>query len=114
MTIYAIFDPTPGRADLPVPVAEKFNWLAALLPPVFLLRHGMWLATFAWVLGVAALVLLAPFVGEAVFWLYVLAAAWLGFAASDLIRRSLLRRGWVLRGERIAASAELAQLEALR
>jgi hypothetical protein len=115
VTLYAIFDPQPGKAHLPMPVAEKFSWLAALLPPVFLLLHGLWLETLAWVLGVAALVVVTPLIGDsAAFWLFVLSAVWLGLSAPALRRHALLWRGWRYRGERIAADADLAQLEAMR
>ena len=114
MALYAIFDPKPDTADLPAAIPEQFSWLAVLLPPVFLLLHGLWLEMLAWVLMVAALVVLTPFLGAAAFWLYVLGAIWLGFAAPSFRRHALQSRGWRLRGERIAADADLAQLEALR
>ncbi|MDB5473092.1 MAG: hypothetical protein JWP99_395 [Devosia sp.] len=115
MTLYAIFDPQPGKALLPKPVAEQFSWLAALLPPVFLLLRGLWLETLAWLLGVAALVVLASFIGSAAaLLLYGLGSIWLGLAAPGLRRHALRWRGWTYRGERIAASPDLAQLEALR
>lgn len=115
MTLYAIFDPKPGRPDLPAVLPEKFSWLAAFLPPVFLLKHGLWLELVAWILKVAALIVLARFIGDAAaFLLYILAAIWLGFAAPGLRRHALQRRGWTPRGARIAPSADLAQLEALQ
>ena len=115
MTLYAIFDPKPGRPDLPAVVPETFSWLAAMLPPVFLLKHGLWLEFVAWVLKVAALIVLSRFVGgDAAFLLYVLAAIWLGFAAPGLRRHALQWRGCTLRGARIAPGADLAQLEALQ
>ena len=115
MTLYAIFDPEPGRPDLPAVLPEKFSWLAAILPPVFLLKHGLWLELVAWMLKVAALIVLARFIGDgAAFLLYVLAAIWLGLAAPGLRRHALQWRGWTHRGARIAPSADLAQLEALQ
>ena len=55
------------------------------------------------------------FVGDdAAFLLYMLGAAWLGFAAPGLHRHALAWRGWRARGNRVAASRELAQLEALQ
>jgi hypothetical protein len=115
MTLYAIFDPKPGRPDLPAAVPEKFSWLAALLPPVFLAAHGLWLELVAWVLKLVALLVLATVIGEeAAVLLYGLASIWLGFAAAGLRRHALAQRGWRLRGERVALTAELAQLEALR
>lgn len=114
MTVFAIYDPKPGRADLPMAVPERFSWLAALLPPVFLIAHGLWLELVAYALKVVALVVLSGFIGgDAAFALYLLAALWLGFAAADLRRHALVWRGWTHRGERIALSADMAQLEAL-
>ncbi len=115
MTIYTVFDAKPGKPDLPAAIPEQFSWLAALLPPVFLLMHGLWLETLAWLLGVVALVLATPLIGgAAAFWLYVLGAAWMGFAAPSFRRHALQSRGWRYRGERVATGADMAQLEALR
>ena len=115
MTLFAIFDPKPGRPDLPAAVPETFSWLAAILPPVFLSVHRLWLELAAWLLGFAMLVVASIVLGGvAAFSLYILGAIWLGFAAPDLIRRALLRRGWTARGERVAYSADMAQLEAIR
>jgi hypothetical protein len=115
VTLYAIFDPKPGRRDLPAAIPEKFSWFAAILPPVFLAVHGLWLELVAWLLKLVALVVLSHFIGDdAAVLLYVLGAVWLGFAAPGLRRHALQWRGWTHRGERVALSADLAQLEALR
>jgi len=114
VTLYAILDPKPGRAALPAAIPEQFSWLAVILPPVFLLRHGLWLELVFFVLAVTALVLAAAVIGDdAAFLLYCLVALWLGFAASGLRRAGLRRGGWSERGLQVAASADLAQLEAL-
>jgi len=115
MTLYAIFDPKPGKSDLPAAVPETFSWFAAILPPLFLMAHGLWLELVAWLLKVVALAVLSGFIGgDAAFTLYLLVAVWLGFAAPGLRRHALQWRGWAHRGERVAASADLAQLEALQ
>ncbi|WP_332690234.1 DUF2628 domain-containing protein [Devosia sp.] len=115
MTLYAIYDPKPGKPALPAAVPEKFSWFAALLPPVFLVVHGLWLELVGFVLAVAALVFATSVIGEdAAFPLYVLGAVWLGFAAPGLRRHALAWRGWTHRGERVALSADMAQLEAIR
>ena len=115
MTLYAIFDPKPGKTDLPAAIPEAFSWFAALLPPFFLLAHGLWLELVAWVVAVLALMVLSGFIGDdAAFALYLLGAAWLGFAASGFRRHALQWRGWSHRGERVAVSADMAQLEAIR
>ena len=114
MTLYAIFDPRPGKAALPAAIPEQFSWLAALLPPVFLLRHGLWLELLLFAVKLVALVLLADIIGgDAALLLYALLALWLGFAAPGLRRAALGRRGWIFRGERVALSQDAAQLEAL-
>ena len=115
MTLYAIFDPKPGGPDVPAAVPEKFSWLAAFLPPVFLAVHGLWLELVAWIFGLLALVVLSAVIGDDVATLlYLLTAVWLGFAAAGLRRHALQWRGWSHRGERVAASADMAQLEAIR
>lgn len=115
MTLYAIYDPKPGRDGLPAAVPESFSWLAAILPPVFLLSHGLWLELLVWAGKLVALVLLAKVIGsEAAFLLYVLSAIWLGLAAPGLRGNALARRGWTYRGERVAHDADMAQLEAIR
>ena len=115
MTLYAIFDPKPGRPGLPAAVPEKFSWLAAILPPVFLLAHGLWLELVAWCGAILALLVLAGFVGgDVAALLYLLGAIWLGFAAPGFRRHALQWRGWRHRGERVAPSADTAQLEALQ
>jgi hypothetical protein len=115
MTLFAIFDPKPGKPALPAAVPEQFSWLAALLPPVFLLGHGLWLELLAYVLAVVALVVLTPVIGDdATFLLYVLGVIWLGLAAPGMRRHALAWRGWAYRGDRVAMTAELAQLEAIR
>ena len=115
VTLYAIYAPRAGRPDLPAAIPEKFSWTAAILPPVYLLAHGLWLELLVWTAKLVVLVYLARVIGgEAASALYLLGAIWLGFAASGLRRDALTRRGWRLRGHRVALSAELAQLGALR
>jgi hypothetical protein len=115
VTLYAIFDPKPGKRVLPAAIPEKFSWLAALLPPVFLLVHGLWLELLGFALAVVGLVLGARIIGDqAAILLYLLGAVWLGLAASGLRRHALAWRGWTHRGERVALTAEMAQLEALQ
>jgi len=115
VTLYAIFDPKPGKPDLPAVVPETFSWLAALLPPVFLLAHGLWLELVGFVLAVLALVVLSRFIGgDTATLLYLLGAIWLGLAASGFRRHALAWRGRTPRGSRVALSADLAQLEAMR
>jgi hypothetical protein len=115
LTLFAIFDPRPGSTDLPRVVPERFSATAMLLPPVYLLAHRLWLEALVWLVAAAALVLLAPYIGGgAALLLYGLLALWLGLSAPDWRRARLARRGWRFRGDRVALSADLARLEALR
>ena len=113
VTLFAIYDHEGQRVPQAVP--ERFSWAAALLPPVFLLRHGLWLETFLWAGGVVMLRVGAVVIGgAAAFWLYVLGAIAIGFAAPSLRRRALRSRGWTARGHCVAPSADMAQMEVLR
>lgn len=114
MTLYSVFEhgAPRHRADpAPKVVPETFSWLAALLPPVFLLYHGLWLALLGFGLVLVALYVAASFVGwAAAVWLYLLFTIYFGFEAHQLRRGALRRRGFQHRGELIAPAADLAQL----
>jgi hypothetical protein len=106
VALYSVYA-RPGA--VPVLVADRFAWLAALLPPAYAIVHGLWLALLGWVVGVVALAALAPWIGAgAAFWLYVLSAILIGFEAPALRRRKLGRRGWSWRGDMVAADEDLA------
>ncbi|MEO5805370.1 DUF2628 domain-containing protein [Devosia sp.] len=109
MTLFAIFErPTNS---VPIAVPETFSWFAFLLPPVFALRHGLWLELGAYALTLVALGLLKPYIGgSAAFWLYAVLALWLGFAAPGVLRAKLTRTGWRHRDDIIAPNADLAAL----
>ena len=110
MTLFAIFQHQTELDAMPRVVAEKFSWLAFLLPPVFALVHGLWLELLAFVLAVVALGVAAPFVGGAIVWVYLLFALWLGLEAPTLLRANLSRRHFRHRALRVAPSADLALL----
>ena len=115
MTLYSIFDRDAAAPEAPVAVAEKFSWLAALLPPVFGLLHGLWLESIAFVVAMALIALLSLWLGlEAGLWLYVLLVMLIGFEAPSLRRGALRRRGWIYRTELFAAAQDLAQVEWLK
>ena len=115
MTLYAIYDPRPGQSDLPAAVPERFSWFAALLPPVFLLTHALWLALTGWLAAMLVLVALSVFLGVgAALALYLLSGLWLGLAAPSLRGAALGRRGWRHRGDRVACGPDLAQLAVLQ
>jgi hypothetical protein len=110
MTLYSVFDRRLDEA--PAVVADRFSWFAALLPPVWAVAHGLWLALIGYVVGVAAIVAASLYAGgEAGFWLYVLFAVLIGFEAPNLRRRALRGRNYVHRAELIAAADDLAEVE---
>lgn len=115
MTIYSIFDRNDAAPEAPAVVPEKFSWLAALLPPVFGLVHGLWLELVAFVVAVALIVVSSFWLGaETGVWFYVLLAFLIGFEAPALRRGALRRKGWIYRTELVAAAEDLAQVQWLK
>lgn len=109
MPLYQVMTPfaSPDPLDT-VYVKERFSWFAFLLPPVWALTHRLWLEALGWLVVVIVIGALSLLIGdEAVGWLYLLFALWIGFSAPDLRIASLLRRGYVQRGA-VAADDELA------
>lgn len=113
MTLYSVFERSNEIAPAVVP--EKFSWLAALLPPVYALVHGLWLGLVLYVVAVVALGVAGLWIGfEAGFWLYVLLALLIGFEAPAFRRRKLVARGWTWRADVVAGAEDLAQRDWLR
>lgn len=114
MTLYSIFE-RDAAPEAPVAVAEKFSWLAALLPPLFGLVYGLWLELLAFLAAVAMIAMLSLWLGPAAgLLLYVLLVLLIGFEAPALRRGALRRRGFIHRTELFAAAADLAQVEWLK
>ena len=109
MALYSVY----ARTDaMPSVVPDRFSWFAALVPPVFMLAHGLWLALLGFVIAVAALVLAAAWLGtEASVWLYVLGAVWIGFEAPALRRQKLARSGFAYGGDIVATDPDVALSE---
>ena len=112
MTLYSIYESAAPLkpADLePAAVPERFSWLAALLPPVYALVHGLVLFPLAWVLILVVIGAIGGFAGPAAaFWSYLLLALLLGLEASAFRRGRLMRKGRVWRGDVIATADDLA------
>ena len=105
MTVYSVY---ARQSDAPIAVADRFSWSAALLPPVHALVHGLWVMLGLWVVKLAVLAALSLWIGGGTaLWLYVLLAAWFGFAAAGFARRKAERAG-TYAGEWIAADADAA------
>lgn len=109
MAIYSVF--TREGEPEPQAVPDRFSWLAALLPPIHALVHGLWLWFGLCIAAVAGLIGIGFVIGaDAAFWLYLLFALFIGFEAGALRRASLVRRHYVHRGERVAPDEETAAL----
>jgi hypothetical protein len=117
MTLYSIFEKPQAKAAPPrgpVAIAERFSWLAMLLPPVFALLHGLWLLLLFWIALVIGLAFASRIIGpEAAGWLYAMVAVFLGFEAPAFRRDGLLFRGYHWRGDIVAAAEDLAQRDYL-
>ena len=111
MPLFEIMTPrTGGDLAQTTVLADRFSWSAALVPPVWALSHGLWLESFGWIVLTVLIVVAGLFLGgAAAFWLYVLFAAWIGFAASDIRMAALKRRGNMAAGTRIAEDEYLAE-----
>jgi hypothetical protein len=111
VTLFALYRSVDDPTALPVAVSERFSWFSALLPPVHALLHRHWDLLGLSVLGIAALIFGARYLGvDATLWLYILLAVACGFAAPGAERRALKRRGLAPLGHRVAADADLARL----
>jgi hypothetical protein len=117
MTTFSIFQRDPVKTPDPAPAAipDRFSWLAALLPPVFAIRHGLWLELVFWLLAMILFGFAGRWIGGgAGFWVYVAFSILIGFEAASLRRGALRRRGWRYQTEIIAPAADLAQVEWLK
>lgn len=111
MTLFSIFERGLPAPDAPAAVPDRFSFLAALLPPVFALAHGLWLELLGYVAAVALIALASLWLGAAAgCWLYLLFAALLGFEAAAIRRAALRRRGWAWRTDLFAADGDLARV----
>lgn len=104
MPIWTVHAP-PARlasvepADDLVFIREGFSWGAFLVPPMWTLRHSLWLATLLWLAAEIAISLVGARFGAAVGWpLWLGFAIWMGLEARNFRRAKLARLGWELVG----------------
>lgn len=113
MQTYIVYEPPKPpdnrvkRAERLVFVREGFSWIAALLGPIWMLFHRMWLALFLYVVLMLVLsaVLLAAEASQP--WLTLATVAVhlsIGFEAGSLRRWKLERRGWRMLGAVVGPS----------
>jgi hypothetical protein len=113
MTLYAVFDRDAKQAPAVVP--DRFAWLAAILPPVYAILHGLWLELVVFIIVAVLLNTASNAIGdEAAFWIYVAFAVWIGFEAPAMRAAALRRRGWRYRTDVVAPTEDMAQVEGIR
>ena len=117
MAIYTVYEPPlrsgDGRhADRIVFVRDGFFWSAFLLPPLWMLRHRLWLALVAYLVLAAAIIAGAQVLqlptGITTSILFLISLL-IGFEASTLRRRALARRKWTNVGVVVGDDRELAE-----
>ena len=117
MTLYSIFEKPQEKAakkrarfSPPVAVADRFSWLAMIVPPLFALLNGLWLLLVFWIALVLGLAYASRVIGaDAATSLYMLVAVFMGFEAPAFRRDGLLARGYLWRGDVIASAPDLAE-----
>jgi len=117
VTVYSLFEPKADADPLTQPaiVSDGFSPFAFWLPPVYMLMHRLWLAMVFYVIAVAGLLVLTPWLGQgAAMMIYFLLALAIGFEAGSLRRSKLRRRGFTHAHEIVAAEKDLAELQWLR
>ncbi|MCK8787295.1 DUF2628 domain-containing protein [Roseomonas sp. NAR14] len=110
--------PAPGPAAGPAPpaavvepllVPERFTWLAALFPPLWLLAHALWLPLLGYLALAGAIGILGALLVPAILpWAGIALHLLVGAEAQDLRRWRLGRRGWRAAGVVVARDADSA------
>lgn len=123
MATYAVFEPPlkeqlAGNADALAHaerfrfVRDGFSWLAFLFTPFWMLFNRLWLAFICYIVLIAVIGVGAMFVGiagGAVTLASLALALLIGFEASTLQRRKLLRWRWQDRGIVVADGRDTAE-----
>ena len=117
MPVYTVHAPTADNADIAATdrfafVRDGFRFWAALLGPLWLAWHRLWLALIGWIVVMIAIeVGLARLGagGTAIFFTNVLIALLMGFEASSIRRWTLSRRNWRQLDIVVADSEEAAE-----
>jgi len=117
MPVYTVHAPTADNADIAATdrfafVRDGFRFWAALLGPLWLAWHRLWLALIGWIVVMIAIeVGLARLGagGTAFFLATVLLALLMGFEASSIRRWTLSRRNWRQLDIVVADSEEAAE-----
>ena len=117
MPVYTVHAPTADNAGIAATdrfafVRDGFHLWAALLGPLWLAWHRLWLALIGWIVVMIAIdVGMARLgaSGTAIFFTNVLIALLTGFEASSIRRWTLSRRNWRQLDIVVADNAESAE-----
>jgi hypothetical protein len=102
MPVYTVHAPSASRTDLRATdrftfVRDGFHVWAALLGPVWLIWHRLWLALIGWIVVILAIDVAMTRLGAggaAIFLANLLIALLMGFEAASLERWTLSRGNW--------------------
>ena len=103
MVVYTVHEPPNPQTDVLergtrlVFIKDRFHWLAALFPAIWLLVKRMWWEFAAYLILMSVLIGVLNILGatqEAVSFLVIVVQIVFGFEAGALYRASLTRRGW--------------------
>jgi hypothetical protein len=118
MAIYTVHEPPRREADALahterfVFLRDGFSWPAFLFGPLWMLRHRLWLALVAYLIGVAALVYGMRAIGASPFVMVIaieIFSLLVGIEASTLRRWKLARRDWTSLGVVVGDDLEAAE-----
>jgi hypothetical protein len=117
MPVYTVHAPTADNAGVAATdrfafVRDGFHFWAALLGPLWLAWHRLWLALIGWIVVMIAIDVGMARLGaggRAIFFTNVLIALLMGFEASSIRRWTLSRRNWRQLDIVVADNAESAE-----
>lgn len=90
-------------------LADRFNWLAFLLPPIWAMSKGLWGVLGIMLALIVGLAFASQVLEYPIFTVWILGAWWLGFEANALQGASLKKRGWQENGIFVADSLMQAE-----
>jgi hypothetical protein len=103
MSVYTVYAPPPKRGQsAPDPerflfVRDRFSFWAFLLPPLWMLRHRLWLAFILYLIVIVAVEFALGAIGASrgvMITAALLLSVLVGLEAATMRRRALARRGW--------------------
>lgn len=117
MKTFLVFEPASGgknseTAEKIVFLREKFSWPALFFTPIWLLWHALWLGFVLWLAATLLIGVLTQMFGlhpGATVLALSLPNAIMGFEASELRRRKLMRKGYADAGVVVADNLEDAE-----